>query len=72
MALTEQELDDVYTDLCYRLTAVGDAATAPVLARLTLLLMHEVGDAARIRTAIDAALSGFPDVVSVDRPAGGR
>lgn len=69
MSLSEQQLDDVYTDLCYRLTEAGDAATAPALARLVLLLMHEVGDADRIRAATDAALSAFPRVVTIERPA---
>lgn len=69
MSLSEQQLDDVYTDLCYRLTEAGDAATAPALARLVLLLMHEVGDADRIRAATDAALAAFPRVVTIERPA---
>jgi Protein of unknown function (DUF2783) len=69
MALTEQQLDDVYTDLCYRLTEVGEAATPQAMARLILLLMHEVDDAARLQAAIDAALEGFARPVRIERPA---
>lgn len=69
MSLTPAELDEVYTDLCYRMTRAGDAATPEILGRLALLLMHEVGDAACIRRAIDAALEGFPLLVEAERPA---
>lgn len=70
MPLNELELDEVYTELCYRMSEVGDARTTDVLARLTLLLMHEVGDARRIHQAIDAALEGLPRTVAIDRPVG--
>ena len=59
MSLSPQELDDLYTELCYRMTDAGDAATPEILARLALLLMNEVGDAARVKRAIDAALEDF-------------
>jgi hypothetical protein len=68
MSISAQELDDLYTHLCYRLTEKGDAAIADVLARLSLLLIHEVDDATKVRRAIEAALEGFPDVSSIDRP----
>lgn len=68
MALTEQQLDDLYTDLCYRMTEAGPDALPKILARLSLLLMNEVGDAARVRGAIDAALAGFPKLVETERP----
>lgn len=70
MPLSEIDLDEVYTDLCYRMSEAGDERTADVLARLALLLMHEVGDAARIRRAIDAALEGIPKTVTIERPVG--
>ncbi len=70
MRMTEIELDEVYTEFCYRLSEVGDAKLADVLARMVLLLMHEVGDAARIHQAIDAALEGLPKTVKVERPVG--
>lgn len=69
MRMTAQQLDDLYTDLCYRMTGAGEAATAEILARLVLLLMHETGDATRIARAINEALAGFPGVVDVERPA---
>ena len=53
--LTDQELDEVYTQACYTMTEVGEGRTPLLLARLTLLLMKEVGDSARIRSAIEAA-----------------
>jgi hypothetical protein len=53
--LTNQELDEVYTQACYTMTEVGEAKTPLFLARLALLLMKEVGDSRRIRSAIEAA-----------------
>jgi hypothetical protein len=58
--LTDQELDEVYTQACYTMTEVGEARTPLYLARLALLLMKEVGDAPRIRAAIEAARA-IPD-----------
>ena len=67
-ALTPQDLEDLYTDLCYRMSEAGEAATPEILARLALLLMNEVGNATRIRGAIDAALADFPRVLTIERP----
>lgn len=53
--LTDQELDDVYTKACYAMTELGEAKQSLFLARLALLLMKEVGDAGRIRAAIESA-----------------
>lgn len=53
--LTDQELDDVYTKACYAMTEIGDAKQPLFLARLSLLLMKEVGDVGRIRAAIESA-----------------
>jgi hypothetical protein len=58
--LTDQELDEVYTQACYTMTEVGEAGTPLFLARLALLLMKEVGDAKRIRSAIAAARIDVP------------
>lgn len=55
--LTDQELDEVYTEACHRMTEVGEAQTPLFLARLALLLMKEVGDVPRIRAALQAALA---------------
>ena len=68
MSLDAQQLDDLYTDLCYRMTEAGEAATPEILARLALLLMHAVDDAPRIAQAIDEALAGYPRVLEVERP----
>ena len=68
MTLAPQELDDLYTDLCYRMARAGEAATPQILARLTLLLMHELGDAARVRAAIADATRDFPETVTVESP----
>lgn len=57
--MNPQELDDVYTKLGYALTEVGEEKTPMVLARLVLLLMQRVGDAAAASTAIDQAVEGF-------------
>ncbi|MCC6209982.1 MAG: DUF2783 domain-containing protein [Burkholderiales bacterium] len=58
--MNAQELDEAYTRLCYALTDAGESRTPMILARLALLLMQEVGDAARIGRAIDAALAEPP------------
>lgn len=68
MTLTPEELDDLYTDLCYRMARAGEPATPHILARLALLLMHEVGDAPRVRAAIAEATRNFPEVVAVESP----
>ena len=66
--LAPQELDDLYTDLCYRMARAGEAATPQILARLALLLMHEVGDAERVRVAIHEATQAFPPTVAIESP----
>jgi hypothetical protein len=53
--LTPIELDEAYTQACHTMTHVGEARTPLYLARLSLLLMKEVGDLARIKAAIAAA-----------------
>ena len=57
--MNAQELDDVYTKLGYALTDAGEEKTPMVLARLVLLLMQRVDDAAKVSTAIDQAVEGF-------------
>lgn len=66
--LSPQELDDVYTQLCYRMARAGEEATPQILSRLVLLLMNEVGDAGRISSAITEASRDFPEVVAVESP----
>jgi len=57
--LSPDELDEVYTRACATMTELGAAKTELFLARLTLLLMKEVGDSARIQKAIAAAREGM-------------
>lgn len=61
MSLEEQDLDDLYTELCNGMTGQGEARIPLILARLALLLMNEVGDAARVRAAIREALDLAPE-----------
>ena len=56
--MTASELDDVYTQLCHGLTAVGDAATPQVLARLVLLLLLQAPSAEAAAKAVADALAG--------------
>ena len=57
--LSPDELDEVYTRACAVMTELGEARTESFLARLALLLMKEVGDAARVDAAITLARSGL-------------
>ena len=53
--LISDQLDHVYTEACRTMTALGADKTELFLARLTLLMMKEVGDSARILDAVAAA-----------------
>jgi hypothetical protein len=68
MSISALELDDLYTQLCYGMSDKGSAAEADVLARLVLLLIHELDDPVRARRAIETALAGFADVTPRERP----
>ena len=57
--LTPDELDEAYTRACYTMTELGKENTELFLARLSLLLMKEVGDGARIQAAIATARAGM-------------
>jgi hypothetical protein len=57
--LSPDQLDEVYTRACYTMTELGKDKTELFLARLSLLLMKEVGDAQRIQHAIEAAREGM-------------
>lgn len=62
------ELDEVYSALCHRLTAVGEQHAPLYLCRLALLLANEVGDTTAIHRALDAAQpSPAPSDASVGR-----
>lgn len=57
--LTSAELDELYSLLSAGLSEAGDEKTSMILARLSLLLMHEVGDKQRVHTAIQEALRAW-------------
>jgi hypothetical protein len=50
--MTEQQLDELYTETSHAMTALGESKAQLFLARLCLLLMHELGDSERARRAI--------------------
>lgn len=53
--LDETERDDAYTRICLAITEAGPERETLFLARLSLLLAEQVGDAHRVRAAIEAA-----------------
>ncbi|MFT3873283.1 MAG: FAD-dependent monooxygenase [Nocardioides sp.] len=54
--MSADEIDEVYSLLSAGLTDAGDEQTSMILARLSLLLMHEVDDKERVQAAIQEAL----------------
>ena len=58
--LTDSELDELYSLTCRTMTALGNGKTELFLARLALLLMKEVGDAERVRKAVESAQGDPP------------
>jgi hypothetical protein len=60
--MTEPQLDEIYTQTCRTMSALGDAKAPLFLARLCLLLIHELDDADRAKRAIvQAAADLAPD-----------
>lgn len=55
--MTPEQLEETYTELCSRLTAIGDDSLTDGLARVTLLLMNEVGNPSRLHEIFEDALS---------------
>jgi hypothetical protein len=53
--MTEQQLDELYTQTCQAMTALGAEKSELFLARLSLLLMQALDEPARIRELIAAA-----------------
>ena len=51
-----EQLEEIYTELCNRLTSIGDDRISDGLARVTLLLMNEIGDPSRLSDLFDDAL----------------
>jgi hypothetical protein len=54
-AVTDTELDTVYTHLCKTMTALGEANASLYLARLALLAFDTIADATVATRLIDAA-----------------
>lgn len=59
-ALPDAARDRLYAHCANAITTAGPAREALFLARLALLLCEAVGDEARCRAAIDAALRDLP------------
>ena len=57
--MTESELDSVYTQLCRTMTDLGEARAPLFLARLALLAISEIGDAAAAQRLIADASEGM-------------
>lgn len=60
--MNESERDDAYTRICLAITEAGPGRESLFLARLGLLLVEAVGDAQRVREAIEAARLADPTV----------
>jgi hypothetical protein len=58
--LSETALDDVYSELCRVMTALGEAATPLFLGRFALLAALKIGDEAAVRELIRAAAADMP------------
>jgi len=69
VTLSSRDLEDIYTELCYRMSERGDEAIPEILARLVLTLMHQIDEPERLRRAIDEALEDYPCVRRIERPA---
>ncbi len=57
--MSSDELDEVYTQLCTTLGAHGQSQAPLILARLSLLLITRLDDAAAARQCIEAAVQGL-------------
>ena len=67
--MTADEFDAVYTQLCRKMTELGERRQALYLARFALLAMIEIDDATALPRIIDAAAE---DMTESDNPLGGR
>lgn len=54
--MNDQELEQIYTDLCHAMTERGPHKASLILARFALLAFHEIGDAAVIRRLLAQSL----------------
>ena len=57
--MTDEDLDELYTQACRAMTSAGEEKSELYLARLVLLLMHEIDDPQRIKRALEAAAEGL-------------
>lgn len=57
--MNARELEDVYTLLCRRVGDAGAETCTAIPARLTLLLMHPIGNGAEVSTSIEQAADGL-------------
>jgi len=57
--MTKDEIEDLYNLLCNRLTQAGEENTNMVLARLTMLLLQNMTDAAQAASLIEEAAQGY-------------
>jgi hypothetical protein len=60
-AMTDAELDVVYTRLCKTMTQLGEAHAPLFLARFALLAIQKVDDPAVSLSLIDSASEGMGD-----------
>ena len=58
-AMTDSELDKVYTRLCKTMTELGEANVPLFLARFALLAVERIGNAETSLGLIDAAREGM-------------
>lgn len=58
--LTAPERDALYRDCALAIDAAGPEHDRALLARLVLLLMESLGDAARCRAALEEAMRDVP------------
>ncbi len=63
-----EQLEEIYTELCNRLTSIGDDRISDGLARVTLMLMNEIGDPSRLSDLFDDALHDLTDGQVVEGP----
>jgi hypothetical protein len=60
-AMTDSELDTVYTRLCRTMTQVGEAGSFLFLARFAMLAIDTIDDPAVALNLIDDASEGLPE-----------
>jgi hypothetical protein len=60
-AMTDSDLDTVYTRLCRTMTQLGEANTSLFLARFAMLAIDTIDDPDVALTLIDGASEGLPE-----------